>query len=403
MFIGIRARDDDGMAHHDFTMPVTEAQVRALRVNDTVTLQRHALRHPRRDADPHVRPRPARRASTCRPRGDPHRAQCEEGRAVAPQHPAGYAPVCIGTTTQHRMERFTRPLMAQYGVRMVIGKGGLRRGSLAAFSELGGVYLAIVGGAAALETTWIEEIEDVDLDDLNPESLWKFRIRGFGPLLVAMDSHGGSLYAAVDAEAAAQRARTALAALGVRTPADARRPPRRVNTQRTDILILGSGGAGLFAALHAHQANPALDDHRRGQGPARQVRLHAHGAGRLQRRARGRRLGRAPLHGHDRGRQVAARPGARLDAGDQGGRAHPRAGERARLLLRPQPRRHAAPEGLRRPDLRPHRAQGRPDRHRDHQPAGRAGLGARHPAAGRAPRGRASSPTRTATRSPACC
>ena len=43
----------------------------------------------------------------------------------------------------------------------------------------------MVGGAAALETTWIEAIEDVDMDDLHPESLWKFRVRGFGPLVVA--------------------------------------------------------------------------------------------------------------------------------------------------------------------------------------------------------------------------
>ena len=80
-------------------------------------------------------------------------------------HPAGYAPVCIGTTTSDRMERFTRPLMKDYGVRMIIGKGGLREGSAAAFSELGGAYLAIVGGTAALETTWVEQIEDVDMDD----------------------------------------------------------------------------------------------------------------------------------------------------------------------------------------------------------------------------------------------
>ena len=66
--------------------------------------------------------------------------------------------------------------------------------TLAAFRDLGGAYLAVVGGAAALETTWIEAIEDVDLDDLHPESLWQFRIRGFGPLLVTMDSHGGSLH-----------------------------------------------------------------------------------------------------------------------------------------------------------------------------------------------------------------
>ncbi len=112
------------------------------------------------------------------------------------------------------MERFTRPLMAANGVRLIIGKGGLGAASLAAFGELGGAYLAIIGGTAALATTWIEAIEDVDLDDLNPESLWKCRIRDFGPLLVAMDSHGGSLYATVD-QAARGRRDDVLAGLGV--------------------------------------------------------------------------------------------------------------------------------------------------------------------------------------------
>ena len=132
------------------------------------------------------------------------------------EYPAGYAPVCIGTTTSDRMERFTHDLMTQYGVRMIIGKGGMREGSQKAFHDIGGVYLAIIGGTAALETTWIEQIEDVDLDDLNPESLWKFRIRNFGPLLVAMDSHGGSLYDTVRDDAQARRAQV-LANLGVHT------------------------------------------------------------------------------------------------------------------------------------------------------------------------------------------
>src|SRR4029453_10984097 len=102
-------------------------------------------------------------------------------------------------------EAFTRPLLEGCGVRIIIGKGGLGAESAAAFSERGGIYLAIIGGAAALETTWVEAIEDVDLDDLHPESLWKFRIRGFGPLLVTMDSHGGSLHAQVHAGAASRR------------------------------------------------------------------------------------------------------------------------------------------------------------------------------------------------------
>ncbi|WP_237216328.1 fumarate hydratase C-terminal domain-containing protein [Falsiroseomonas oryziterrae] len=112
------------------------------------------------------------------------------------------------------MERFTRPLMEREGVRIVIGKGGLREDSACAFKDLGGVYLAIIGGTAALETTWIEAIKDVDLDDLHPESLWTFRIRDFGPLLVAMDSHGGSPHAEVQRSVADRRA-AALAKLGV--------------------------------------------------------------------------------------------------------------------------------------------------------------------------------------------
>ena len=91
-----------------------------------------------------------------------------------------------------------------------------RRARRDAFRDLGGVYLAIIGGAAALETTWIEQIEEVDLDDLNPESLWKFRVKGFGPLLVSMDSHGGSLYTQVN-DAARDRRAAALASLGVKT------------------------------------------------------------------------------------------------------------------------------------------------------------------------------------------
>ena len=201
------------MAHHDFTMPVTEAQVRALAVDDTVSL--NGALFGIRDAT-QIALFDRGRATRFDLKGHAviHTAPNVKKVAPSPAHPAGYAPVCVGTTTSARMERFTRPLMAQCGVRIIIGKGGLGAESAAAFRELGGVYLAIVGGAAALETTWIEAIEDVDLDDLNPESLWQFRVRNFGPLRVAMDSRGGSLYATVDAAAKAKRA-AALAVLGV--------------------------------------------------------------------------------------------------------------------------------------------------------------------------------------------
>ena len=201
-------------SHHVLEMPVTEAQVRALRVNDTVTLQRTLFGI--RDATQiHLFDRGRSTRFDLRGHAVIHTAPNVKRVPVSAEHPAGYAPVCIGTTTSDRMERFTRPLMQQHGVRLIVGKGGLREASAAAFAELGGAYLAIVGGTAALETTWVEQIEDVDLDDLNPESLWQFRIRDFGPLRVAMDSHGGSLYSVVRDEAQARRAQV-LASLGIR-------------------------------------------------------------------------------------------------------------------------------------------------------------------------------------------
>ena len=202
------------MTHHVLTTPVSEVQVRALRIDDTVTLQ-GTLFGIRDATQIALFDRGAATRFDLNGHAVIHTAPNVRKVAPSSDHPAGYAPVCVGTTTSSRMERFTRPLLAQCGVRLIIGKGGLGAGSLAAFGELGAAYLAVIGGTAALETTWIEAIEDVDLDELNPESLWRFRSRDFGPLTVAMDSHGGSLYASVDAAARSRRAQV-LAALGVK-------------------------------------------------------------------------------------------------------------------------------------------------------------------------------------------
>lgn len=200
------------MAHYELEMPVTEAQIRALQVGDTVTLQKTLFGI--RDAT-YIAMFDKQRPTRFDMVGHAviHTAPNVRKVDVSDEFPAGYQSVCIGTTTSSRMERFTGQLMAQCGVRVIIGKGGMHEGSLKAFQELGGVYLGIVGGTAALETTWIEQIEDVDLDDLNPESLWKFRIHDFGPLLVAMDSHGGSLYDQIGDEVKSRR-EAILASLG---------------------------------------------------------------------------------------------------------------------------------------------------------------------------------------------
>ena len=200
------------MTHHVLEMPVSEQQVRALRVGDSVTLEKTLFgirdatliamfdraRTTRFDLKGHAVIHTAPNVRKVDPR---------------PENSSGYEPLCIGTTTSMRMERFTKPLMQREGVRLIIGKGGMGPATLDAFREFGGAYLAVVGGAAALQTTWIEAIEDVDFEELNPECLWKFRIKGFGPLLVTMDSHGSSLHAQVNAEAAARRA-AVLAGIG---------------------------------------------------------------------------------------------------------------------------------------------------------------------------------------------
>jgi L(+)-tartrate dehydratase beta subunit len=189
------------MAHYYLPTPASESDIRRLKINDTVTLQ-NTLFGIRDATQIYMFDHDRKTKFDLSGHAVIHTAPNVRKVAVSSEFPAGYEAICVGTTTSDRMERFTRPLMAQNGVRMIVGKGGMREGSSEAFAELGGVYLAIIGGTAALETTWIEQIEDVDMDDLNPESLWRFKIRDFGPLLVAMDSHGGSIYQEVKSDVA---------------------------------------------------------------------------------------------------------------------------------------------------------------------------------------------------------
>lgn len=192
------------MAHHTLEMPITPDQARALKVGDTVTLEQRLFGI--RDATLiHMFDRDRRTKLDLKGHAVIHTAPNVHRVPVSNEAPVGYTPFCIGTTTSMRMERFTAPLMEREGVTLIIGKGGMGPETLAAFTKFGGAYLAIVGGAAALETTWIERIEDIDMDDLHPESLWQFKIRNFGPLLVGMDSHGGSLFADIQKDVASRR------------------------------------------------------------------------------------------------------------------------------------------------------------------------------------------------------
>jgi L(+)-tartrate dehydratase beta subunit len=184
------------MADIRLQTPLSEADVRKLKLEDTVYIDGHIFGI--RDAtqirifDEGVPPPTDLTGSVC--------IHTAPGVKKLPN--GKYEKVCIGTTTSTRMNRFYPPLIKQYGVRAMVGKGGFLQDTVEKMKEYGGVYLAIVGGAAAIETTQIEEIEQVWWEDLMPECLWKFRVKDFGPLVVAIDAHGNSLYKDVKAQAA---------------------------------------------------------------------------------------------------------------------------------------------------------------------------------------------------------
>ncbi|MGH3045827.1 MAG: FumA C-terminus/TtdB family hydratase beta subunit [Gaiellaceae bacterium] len=183
------------MAERRLTFPTTEEEIRALHAGDSVTVDGHIVgirdRTHMRIFDEGVEP-PMDLAGAFLLHTAPGVRKLDDGR---------YEKVCIGTTTSQRMVRFTEPLGRDYGVRAICGKGGLPDEAIEPMRRYGMVYFAIVGGAAALETTQIEEIEEVAWEELMPECLWKFRVRDFGPLTVAIDSHGNSLYHDVQEQA----------------------------------------------------------------------------------------------------------------------------------------------------------------------------------------------------------
>jgi L(+)-tartrate dehydratase beta subunit len=189
------------MANHTVTFPITDPQeILKLRAGDEVTVQGHIIgirdRTQIRIFDQGVEP-PLDLAGAFLLHTAPNVRKVSEDA----QGKGTYEKICIGTTTSARMVRFTEPLGARYGVRAICGKGGFPDEAIEPMHELGMVYFAIVGGAAALETTQIEEIEDVAWEDLMPECLWNFRVKDFGPLTVGIDAHGNSLYHDVQTQA----------------------------------------------------------------------------------------------------------------------------------------------------------------------------------------------------------
>jgi len=99
-----------------------------------------------------------------------------------------------GPTTSIREEPYQGDIMKKFGIRAVIGKGGMGQKTLAALKEHGGVYLNAIGGAAQYYADCIKSVEGVDLMQFGiPEAMWHLKVEGF-TAVVTMDSHGNSLH-----------------------------------------------------------------------------------------------------------------------------------------------------------------------------------------------------------------
>ncbi len=112
----------------------------------------------------------------------------------------GHEAVAAGPTTSARMNMMGPRAVRELGIKGVIGKGGMSKETHDAMQECGCVYLAATGGAAVTLAEGIREVRSRSWEDLGmAESVWELEVKDFGPLVVAMDSHGRSLYEETEA------------------------------------------------------------------------------------------------------------------------------------------------------------------------------------------------------------
>jgi fumarate hydratase class I len=171
--------------------PLTEAAVRALKVGDVVmvsgrmftgrdAVHSHLMKH-----EPPV---------------DLNGSVLYHCGPVVVKEGEGWRITAAGPTTSIREEPYQGEIIKRYGVRAVIGKGGMGAKTLAALKEHGAVYLNAIGGAAQFYARTIKQVDGVSLLDFGtPEALWHLSVEDF-PAIVTMDAHGNSLHKDIEQE-----------------------------------------------------------------------------------------------------------------------------------------------------------------------------------------------------------
>jgi fumarate hydratase class I len=176
------------------TAPLTEAAVRALRVGDIVLISgemytgRDAVHAYLMKHDPPV---------------DLHGAVLYHCGPVMLQQGGEWVVKAAGPTTSSREEPYQATVIERYGIRAVIGKGGMGKKTLDALQRHGAVYLNAIGGAAQHYARTVEKVIGVHLLDFGiPEAMWHLKVKNFAAI-VTMDAHGNSLHADVERQTGA--------------------------------------------------------------------------------------------------------------------------------------------------------------------------------------------------------
>ncbi|HUI63417.1 MAG TPA: fumarate hydratase [Bacteroidota bacterium] len=182
------------------TTPLSDVQTRALKVGDVVLLSgplhtgRDTLHHYLMTHDSPV---------------DLKGAALYHCGPVSLKQGSGWFMNAAGPTTSSREEPYQADVIRKFGIRAVIGKGGMGSRTLAALKEHGAVYLNAIGGAAQYYAQCITQVEGVDFLEFGiPEAMWHIRVKDF-PAIVTMDAHGNSLHADVEKASAEELAKFA--------------------------------------------------------------------------------------------------------------------------------------------------------------------------------------------------
>ncbi len=192
------------MAEYHFTTPISEEDARKLKVGDVIYVSGEHVYTARDEAH--------ERALHMYEKGEAPPVDFEGSVVyhvgpVAWQKGGKWQIVSAGPTTSIRMELFEDEFLRKYKARVIIGKGGMGEKTLAALKEVGAVYCSFTGGCGALAAKGLKEVRAYEWSDLGmPEALWVITAEKFGPLLVTMDSHGGSLHKVMDDRVSARKA-----------------------------------------------------------------------------------------------------------------------------------------------------------------------------------------------------